>query len=88
MEEDFWKNIGPARGQHPFAVQRPLDPRHFSWRRPVRVQLFVCGTVAEVFVDNRVALVTRMYNHRDGGLALFVEDGEASFESLTLKALP
>ncbi|MCH2374327.1 MAG: GH32 C-terminal domain-containing protein [Planctomycetes bacterium] len=54
----------------------------------MRVQLFVCGTVAEVFVDNRVALVTRMYNHRDGGLALFVEDGEASFESLTLKALP
>tara|TARA_B100000686_G_C16322996_1_gene729214 strand:+ start:545 stop:730 length:186 start_codon:yes stop_codon:yes gene_type:complete len=35
-----------------------------------------------------LALVTRMYNHRDGGLALFVEDGEASFESLTLKALP
>jgi hypothetical protein len=69
-------------------VERPLHPSHFSWEKPITLQLLIHGTIAEVFVDNQVALVTRIYDHKDGGVALFVEHGEATFEDITFKSLP
>jgi beta-fructofuranosidase len=86
---DHWPKGWPrVRGEHPFTVQRPLNPPHFSWEKPITVQLLIHGTIAEVFVDNQVALVTRIYDHKDGDVALFVENGEAEFEGITFKSLP
>ena len=86
---DHWPKGWPrVRGEHPFSVQRPLHPRHFSWEKPIAIQLLIDGTIAEVFVDNQVALVTRVYDHKDGDIALYVEHGEAEFEDITFKSLP
>lgn len=86
---DNWPKGWPqGRGEHPFSVQRPLPSPHFSWEKPISLKLLIDGTIAEVFVDNQVALVTRIYDHREGGLALFVEHGEASFQDITFKLLP
>ena len=86
---DHWPKGWPrGRGEHSFTVQRPLNPTHFSWEKPITIQLLIDGTIAEVFVDNQVALVTRIYDHEDGDVALFVEYGEAGFEDITFKSLP
>ena len=77
-----------VRGEHPFMVQQPLRPDQFNWEKPITVQLLIDGTIAEVFVDHQVALVTRIYDHADGGVALFVEHGEADFDDITFKSLP
>jgi beta-fructofuranosidase len=87
-KQEFWRNIGAARGTHPFMVQRTVLPEQFSWERPMTVQLFLQGTIAEVFVNQELALVARIYEHRDGCLALFVEHGEADFEGMTFRPLP
>ena len=85
---EFWRNVAGVRGKHPFMVQRPLHPNQISWDKPLTIQLLIRGTIAEVFVDNKVALATRIYHHKDGDLGLFVEHGEANFEDITFKALP
>ena len=86
---DHWPKGWPrVRGEHPFTVQRPLNPPHFSWENPITLKLLIDGTIAEVFIDNQLALATRIYDHKDGGVALFVEHGEANFEDITFKSLP
>lgn len=87
-KQEFWRNIGAARGTHPFMVQQTALPEQFSWEGPMTVQLFLQGTIAEVFVNQELALVARIYEHRDGCLALFVEHGEADFEGMTFRPLP
>ena len=87
-KSEFWRNVAAARGQQPFMVQRSVHPSQFSWEEPIRIQLFFHDTIAEVFVQDELALVTRTYDHRDGDFALFVEHGAADFTELTLKPLP
>ena len=85
---EYWRNIQATRGKHPFIVQRTVPPNRISWDKPLNIQLVLHGSIAEVFVNNEIALMTRVYHHRDGCVGLFVEYGEAHFDSMTLKSLP
>ena len=42
------------------------------------MQLLVDGTALVVYVDERVALSGRIYDRREGGLGLFVTEGEGA----------
>lgn len=52
------------------------------------VTAVISGSILELFVNDRVALVQRVYNHRGAKLGLFVEEGGCSFSNVELRALP
>jgi len=54
----------------------------------VDVTIFVSGTIYEVFINDRHAMVGRYYEHRGDCMGLFVEDGSGEFSNLTVQALP
>ena len=81
---DHWPR---TRGTRPFLVERPLHPERFAWEKPIAIRLFVQGTIAEAFVGDQVALVARLYRHTQGCAGLFVENGSANFEDLTVTSL-
>ena len=61
-------------------VSLPLD-------RPVKLRVFLSGTVFEAFVDDRVALSSRIYEHCDGKLALDVVDAPGVFSHILIRGL-
>ena len=76
---DSW----PRPGDRPFMVEleRPLD---LPAGQPVRLAIYVDGTLCEVYVNNEVAMSARLYNHRAGQWGLFVSEGTATFTDIRL----
>jgi beta-fructofuranosidase len=88
MTFDRWprRRTGPMQWQisgdvpHVVELERParLSPgRH-------RLDVLVDGTACVAYLDGEVAMSARMYDRRTGGLALFVQEGAASFHDLTV----
>lgn len=77
---DTW----PRPGDIPFMVEleRPivLDPGV-----PVELTVLVDGSVCEVYVAGSIAMSARMYNLVEGGWGVFVTEGTATFEDLSLR---
>ena len=73
--------------QFPAARARAIDAAEIG-SAGIDVVAIVVGSLIEVFVDERIALVGRFYDHRGDSLALFVEDGGGSFEDVTIRELP
>ena len=63
-------------------LERPLT---LEPDRTYHVALLLDDTVCEVYVNDEVALSTRMYDLTAGDLACYVTDGAARFEDLRLK---
>ena len=63
-------------------LERPLT---LEPDRTYHVALLLDDTVCEVYVNDEVALSTRMYDLPAGDLACYVTDGAARFEDLRLK---
>ncbi len=59
-----------------------LDAEH-----PIKLRVFLCGSILEVFVDDRIALTCRLYRHLTGGLAFEFRDGQGAFRNVTIRAL-
>jgi beta-fructofuranosidase len=80
---DSW----PRPGDIPFMVEleRPLV---LLPNIPVTLQVFVDGTICEIYVDRKVALSARLYNLIAGGWGIFVQEGHADFNDLRVFALP
>ena len=55
--------------------------------RPVPVQVFLSGSVMEVFIDRRASLTSRVYDHATGSLGLEFRDGTGSVNGLSWRAL-
>ena len=76
---DSW----PRPGDVPFWVEleRPirLEPQ-----RPVDLKVFVDGTVCVVYVDDRIAMSTRLYNLKQGDWGVFVNEGAARFRNVRI----
>ncbi len=51
------------------------------------ISIVLDGTTLEAFIDGQVAIAGRMYDSSDGKLALLVQDGTATFESVTIRLL-
>lgn len=85
---DRWprRRTGPAQwqisGDVPFMpeLERPLRPS--EGRYDLRV--VVDGTICVAYVNDEVALSTRVYDHRSGGIGLFVGDGSATFTEVSI----
>lgn len=76
----------PRRGDLPFMaeLERPVKLAPHS---PVTLQIFVDDTVAVVYVNGKVAMNTRLYNLRNGSLAVFVDQGAAEFRDVRVSEL-
>jgi len=72
----------PRPGDQPWMIERPLA---MTAQEPVRLQVLVDGTCVVAYADHRVALSCRMYDHRKGLLGLFVAEGKARFENVTVR---
>ena len=51
------------------------------------LKLVIDDTICEIYINDQVAMSVRMYDLQEGNLALFVVDGEASFEDMAVKTL-
>ena len=73
----------PRPGDQAFMVERPLS---LSPGTPVRFRVLLDDTGVVAYVNDRIALSCRMYDHRAGQLGLFVNEGQARFGEVTIKA--
>lgn len=88
MTFDRWprERTGPMQWQisgdvpHAVELERPVDlppGRH-------HLDVLVDGTCVIAYVDGAVAMSARMYDHREGGLGVFAQEGAASFSNLSV----
>lgn len=63
--------------------------RPFKWEagKTYHLRIFVEDSVLLLYLDDTMALGTRMYNRKNGRFGLFVSEGSASFENICLKTL-
>ena len=54
----------------------------------LRLTVFVDGALLVLYINGAIALNCRMYNHRRGQLGLFVSEGGAAFDDLSMRTLP
>lgn len=78
MVVDRW----PRPGDQPLLVERPLP---LEAGHPVKLRVIVDGTCLVVYANDEVALSCRMYEHRQGGLGVFVAEGVAQFREVEMK---
>ncbi|MCE9592052.1 MAG: family 43 glycosylhydrolase [Planctomycetes bacterium] len=75
-------DCGPRPGDRPVLAERPIDP----WpAEGVKLRVIVDGTCLVVYADDRVALSSRMYDHRKGRWGLYAADGVAGFTGVALR---
>lgn len=55
--------------------------------RPNKLRVFLCGSILEVFVNDRLSLTARVYQHRQGLLGLEFRDGPGLFDNLSIRPL-
>jgi beta-fructofuranosidase len=88
---DSWPRNGtPA--EKGICVDGGVMPDMYRWidfqaGEPIRIQIIVDGTIAVIYVNGRWALNTRMYDFRTGRLGIFVDQGSAIFQEMSLKTL-
>ena len=75
----------PRPGDEPFMMERAIPGASAA---DLRLKVFVDGTLLVVYINEAIALNCRMYNHRSGALGLFVSEGGAAFDNVTMRALP
>ncbi len=98
LDACYYLRFEPARNRFVFDLwPRPGDqPFMAGFERPVRltsgelldVEIVLDGTIAEFYVADQSAMSTRMYDHRLGDLAVFVDEGEAEFSQLGVFSMP
>lgn len=76
-----WRRWGDAE---PLCAQ----PVRLARGRPVHVDLYLDGSLLEVFVDDQVALSARCCDHSTGSLGFWAQDGAALFSNPWLYARP
>ena len=75
----------PRPGDEPYMLERAISPASAD---QLRLKAFVDGTVLVLYIDDSVALNGRMYNHKGGQWGLFVSEGGAAFDEVTLRRPP
>lgn len=75
---DRWPRPGDQTHMH----DRPLAVR---FEQPIHLRVICDGTCLVAYIDDRVALSSRMYDHPSGDAGLFVVEGEATFSDVSLR---
>jgi len=71
----------PRLGNDPPMIERPL---YVDSGQPVNFKIVTGDTILVAYLNDSVALTTRIYGQLSGQLGLFVKDGEATFEKVTM----
>lgn len=74
----------PRPGNEPFMMERPVESRPDG---SLHFKVFIDGTVMVAYINDRVALSNRAYDHRGGQLGLFLTEGAARFSGIQVKSL-
>ncbi len=71
-------DVWPRKGDIPFVVgmERPIELKPDV---VCEVEVYVDGTVCEVYANGQIALSARLYDWKEGGWGVFVSEGQASF---------
>ncbi|MCY3978320.1 MAG: glycoside hydrolase family 32 protein [Chloroflexi bacterium] len=75
----------PRPGDEPFMLERAISG---ASAEELRLKIFVDGTMLVVYINEALAVNCRMYNHQSGALGLFVSEGGAAFDNVTMRTLP
>jgi beta-fructofuranosidase len=65
-------------------LERPI---HLSPEKPVELQVFLDGSICEVYANGKVAMSSRLYNRYTGRWGVFVNEGIARFKNARLAVL-
>jgi len=94
FETGYYVRLEPVRSRLVFdSWPRPGDlPHMVELERslelvpdtPVRLNVYVNGSVCEVYVNETVAMSARMYDHHEAEWGLFVSQGSAEFSDISL----
>jgi len=52
--------------------------------RPYEIKVFIDGSICEIYVDENIAMSARMHDIPEGKLGLFVNQGSAQFNDVTV----
>lgn len=83
LEHNYIIRLEPRKNRIVFS----LSPVYMEMERPVdlnpdiphEIKVFVDGTNCVIYVDNKTAISTRLYNIDNGKWGIFAEDGKADF---------
>jgi beta-fructofuranosidase len=71
----------PRPGDEPFMLERPLP---LAEGQETRLQVYVEGSVIEIYANDQTALSARGYDHPSGAWGAFVSEGTATFREIAL----
>ncbi|RED85514.1 glycoside hydrolase family 32 protein [Cohnella phaseoli] len=71
-------DVWPRKGDIPFVVgmERPIELKPDV---VCEVEVYVDGTVCEIYANGQIALSARLYDWKEGEWGVFVSEGQASF---------
>lgn len=67
-----------------FIEERPVE---LKAQVPVELEVVVSGSIVSIHVDNHVALTARGYDLTSGSAGLFVEEGSAKFDNVSITTM-
>ncbi len=95
LDEAYYVTLEPQRNRITFRgpIMQSEDggktfPYEVEWERPIELlpdcshllQIFIDGSICEIYINGEVAMSTRMYDIKRGKLGLFVSQGDANFK--------
>lgn len=73
----------PRPGDVPYMAELERSIRLEACRK-IKLVVMVNGSICEVYLDDRVAMSARMFDHVEGSWGIFVTDGDAHFSDVSL----
>ena len=97
LEKSYYVRLEPSRNRIVFDLwPRPGDvpymtgmerPLTVAIDQPVELKVFADRTVCVIYVNDQVALSTRMYDQKGGQWGVFATEGKARFETLACRTM-
>lgn len=79
----FQWQIGGDKSQI-IELERPLD---FSKAQQLDIKLIIEDNIMSMYVNDSVAMTTRIYNHKEGDIGFFVNEGEVNVLDIDFKII-
>jgi beta-fructofuranosidase len=76
---DTWPRSGYL--PHQVELERPIQ---LDSQQPVSVKVIVENTLCSVYVDNKIAMSSRLYNQRGSYWGIFAQEGSATFSQVSV----